>query len=126
MADDGKSDAGDVVFLHRATDDGQGVKVVRARDGKVELGEVRPLEDGKPVTGDIVTLKPRAEQPRLCDVKVEYASTDAAAPRKPDSGKPAQVASARYRENWEAIFSADARGAAPSDKSAIGRKGLPN
>lgn len=100
MSDDPSQD---VVFLHSATDDGDGVRVVRARQGRVEVGEVRPLADGKPVTGEVVTLKPRTDAPRVCDVKVEYAP-EAAAPATDTLKGPAQVASARYRNNWDAIF----------------------
>src|SRR5512140_280852 len=66
----------DVVYLHSPTEDGDGVRVVRARQGKVEVGEVRPLAEGKPVSGEIVTLRPRDGVPRVCDVKVEYAPAE--------------------------------------------------
>ena len=97
----------DVVVLQGPTEDGGGIRVIRAREArdggeKVEIGEVRPLRDGQSVTGEVVSLHPRAagEQggPRVCDVKVLYDS-------RARSG-PAQVATNAYRESWDAIFGA--------------------
>lgn len=89
----------DVALLHSPTEDGKGIRILRARGEGIELGEVRPLEEGKPVHGEIVTLKPRegSADPRVCDVEVHYSA------RRP-AGRPAQVASDRYRENWAQIF----------------------
>ena len=92
-----KEQGGDVVLLHSPTEDGGGVRVVRARKGQLEVGEVRPIAEGKPVTtGEIVTLTPRPETPRVCDVQVEHAVA-------PKAG-PVQVATDAYRDNWEATF----------------------
>ena len=97
--------AQDVVYLHSPTEDGDGVRVLRARHGKVEVGEVRPIAEGKPLSGEIVTLRPRDDAPRVCDVKVEYTPEPAA--RAEGATGPAQVATAKYRDNWEAIFGAE-------------------
>lgn len=95
-------DAFDVVMMHGATADGQGARVLRARPGRVDAGEVRPLQDGRPLTasGEIVRLEPRADAPAVYDVKVEHA---VGAPGRPASG-PAQVATRAYRESWERTF----------------------
>jgi hypothetical protein len=99
----------DVVLLHSPTDDGKGMRVIRARDGLIEAGEVRPLEEGKAITGDVVQLKPRERAPHLCDVSVAYSVPKSAAPaaeanpRTPHK-KPAQVANATYRDSWDRIF----------------------
>jgi hypothetical protein len=87
----------DVVLLNGPTEDGGGVQVVRAREGKVEIGEVRPLVHGKPITGEVVTLTPRPDTPRVCDVQVQIS------PPTARSG-PAQIATATYRNNWDATF----------------------
>ena len=99
MADD-PHDRSDVVLLTGPTDDGEGIKVVRARDARIEAGEVRPLKDGKPLgTGEIVKLAPRAASPRLCDVEVlTKLGPD------PRGAGPPQVATTAYRESWERIF----------------------
>jgi hypothetical protein len=89
----------DAVFLHSPTDDGKGVNVIRARNGAFEVGELRPLEEGKPLHSEIVTLNPRADAPRICDVEVTYAP-----PTTAKITKPAQVATDVYRASWERIF----------------------
>ncbi len=94
--------AQDVVLLHEPTDDGHGVRVLRAREGRIEAGVVRPLEEGKPITqGEVVKLTPRPGAPALCDVEVQYAPQ---AP--PPRGKPVQVATKAYRDAWDRIFDA--------------------
>ena len=100
----------DIVFLHSPTEDGDGMRVVRARNGTLETGEVRAVAEGKPLRGEIVSLRPREGSPRVCDVKVEYSPappspTERAGDGQSEAGKgPAQVATERYRDNWEAIF----------------------
>ena len=104
--------ARDVAFLHSPTEDGKGVRIVRAREGGIQIGEVRALEEGQPIQGEVVTLTPREGSPRLCDVDVQYAPP-------PRSGGPAQVASASYRANWGAIFDSGDDDAPSSRPSAL-------
>lgn len=110
MADDGKreQEAGDVVLLGGPTDDGEGVRVLRAREERVELGEVRPMKEGKPIgAGEVVKLVPRAQSPRVCDVEVlakVSAPASASASATPARVGPAQVATHEYRESWDRIF----------------------
>lgn len=110
------SESADVVLLHSPTEDGKGVRVLRAREGRVEAGEIRPVEAGRPLHGDIVKLKPREKTPQICDVEVTYAhprpeGAPAVAPQRTHSG-PAKVASPAYRSSWDRIF-----GDADSDPS---------
>lgn len=95
----------DVVMLHGKTDDGQGARVLRARPGRLEAGEVRPLRDGKPLSnGEVVSLSRRQDAPALYDVKVEHVvDSPGAGPAQKSTG-PAQVATRAYRESWERIF----------------------
>ncbi len=104
------AEAADVVVVHSATEDGEGARVVRLKGDSIEVGEVRPLEDGKPIVGEVVRLKPRPEQQRVCDVEVLVPRK--AAPAKARKG-PAQVASGEYRDNWALIFGA------PKDKGQL-------
>ncbi|MEZ4221646.1 MAG: hypothetical protein R3B13_12015 [Polyangiaceae bacterium] len=91
----------DVVIVGGRSADGSGTNVLRLREGRVEAGQLRQLEQGKPIVGEVVSLTPRAEQPNVCDVKVEYAPPVAASESRKG---PAQVATASYRDNWDAIW----------------------
>jgi hypothetical protein len=105
MADDPHHPFGgpDVVLLTGPTEDHEGIRVVRARDERIEAGEVRPLKDGKPLSGgEIVRLAPRDGAPRVCDVEV----LAKVGPEVRGSGPP-QVATSAYRESWERIFGAE-------------------
>ncbi len=95
----------DVVLVQGATGDGQGTRVLRARPGQLEAGEVRPLREGQPLApgGEVVRLVERSGSPLVYDVKVDYASPG---PRTRTPGGPAQVASPAYRDSWERTFAA--------------------
>lgn len=94
-------DHDDVALIHGRTEDGKGLRILRKRQDRIEVGAVMPLVPGRPIVGEVVRLEPREECPLLCDVHVEYSP-----PREPrgTSAGPAQVASDSYRENWEQIF----------------------
>ncbi|UQA58007.1 hypothetical protein [Polyangium aurulentum] len=102
----------DVVMIHSPTDEGDGYNVLRMRESAIEVGQIRSLREGAPVHGDVVKLVPRKEHERLFDVEVLVEG-----PKKPEieaRGRtgPAQVATDRYRANWDAIFGGSkARGA---------------
>jgi hypothetical protein len=94
----------DVVMIHSPTDEGDGYNVLRLRESAVEVGQIRSLREGAPVHGEVVKLVPRTEHERLFDVEVLVEG-----PKKPEAearGRtgPAQVATDRYRANWDAIF----------------------
>jgi len=108
VSDDAKPPI-DVVIGVGATDDGDGVKVVRLRDARpdeatetrthvMELGEVRRMQSERvlPAGGEIVKLAPREDG--AFDVEVVV-------PRL--TSGPAQVATPAYRANWAATFSDD-------------------
>lgn len=102
----GERDSEDVALIHGKTPDGEGLKILRRREDRLELGAVHPLKEGMPITGEVVTLTPRPHFPLLCDVKTELAAPkpQADVPAAPRHG-PAQVATDRYRENWDRIWS---------------------
>ncbi|MCL2723158.1 MAG: hypothetical protein FWD69_01855 [Polyangiaceae bacterium] len=119
MSDDGKSSNGDssapskpesskpskpsedVVVLGPPTSDGQGVHVLRARNEQLEAGELRTLRDGQPIVGEILSLEPRKDQPRVCDVRESWPATRQASPSHKG---PARVATTAYRAGWDEIF----------------------
>lgn len=108
--DETKKSATDVVLLGPPTPDGEGVHVLRAREERVEAGELRALKEGKPITGEIVSLEPRKENPQVCDVKSSYRPPAAAGKKK----GPAQVATEQYRENWDEVFGSSSKTASKS------------
>lgn len=103
------SERKDVVIAAGPTADRKGAVVLRAREGRVELGEMRPLEEGKPIHGELVRLRARA--PRIFEVEETIPLGSGTLEAK--AGRPAQVSNDRYRANWEAIYGAKS-GAKPN------------
>lgn len=101
--------AKDVVLLGPRTADGAGVHVIRARHERIEAGELRAIQEGKPITGEIVTLAPRKDNPRVCDVKDSYQP-----PAMMSHKGQAKIATDAYRAGWDSIFGDD--GAKKSSK----------
>jgi len=95
----------DIALIHGKTADGEGLRIIRRREDRIELGAVRPLKEGAPIAGEVVSLTPRPEFPLLCDVKVHCSAPVARGDvaEAPRHG-PAQVATDQYRENWDRIW----------------------
>ncbi len=100
--------AGDVALV--VAKDADGVHILRRRseDAPLEAGLLRPMREGKPIVGEVVSLTQRQDLPMLYDVKSEFgAGADGAADtddvRSPGDG-PAQVASDAYRKGWDAVW----------------------
>ncbi|MGB5368683.1 MAG: hypothetical protein WBM75_11100 [Polyangiales bacterium] len=87
----------DLMLVYSKSNDGNGYNVLRRRGDGIEAGRVRPLDEGKPLHGEVVSLKARSESPVLFDVEVHH---DARA----STGRPAKVASERYRQGWDSIW----------------------
>ena len=105
----------DVALIHGVTPDREGFKIIRARGDCLELGAVRPLREGVPITGEVVTLRPRPGFPALCDVETHFKSAVEASERDEPAlasavqrTGPAQVATDEYRRNWDAIWNRSA------------------
>ena len=64
---------------------------------RVNRGTPSGNDDGKPIHGEVVSLKPRNESAALFDVEVQH---DA----RTSTGRPAKVASEQYRKGWESIW----------------------
>ena len=98
----------DVALIHGRTADGEGLRILRQREQRLELGEIRPLKEGRPIQGEVVASlsKPRPDFPLLCDVSVALPAREAPgdAPRRARKSGPAQVATDSYRENWDVVF----------------------
>lgn len=93
----------DVVLVHGRTEDGEGLSVLRKRGETILAGEVRPMREGQPITGDVVRLRPRENAPMLADVEVVHAHPTAVK-TEDTRGGPAQVSTPAYRAGWSAIF----------------------
>ena len=95
------------MLLHSPTEDGKGISVLRAREDTVEAGVLRPLEEGKPVAGEVVKLTRRPECPILFDAETEVrvgAQETAPADSASRRSGPAQVATETYRKGWDAVW----------------------
>lgn len=91
----------DLLYVHSRCEAGEGFNVVRQRQDRVEIGELREVREGKPVMGEVVRLSQREGQERLFDVEVLYDGTKPALRR---GAGPARISSNAYRDNWDTIF----------------------
>jgi len=87
----------DMVLVYGRSDDGKGYDVLRQRGAEIEAGRMRPLDDGKPIHGEIVRLKPREDSEVLFDVEVHHDG-------RSSTGRPAKVATDEYRKGWDSIW----------------------
>ncbi len=97
-ADDSSSPSEDVVMVQGETPAGDGYRVIRSRENRLELAEIRHLRQGQAIQGEVVRLHPREQEERIFDVEVVLDAP------KPKLGRPAQVATAAYREHYDATF----------------------
>ena len=107
-----KKAAHDVVLIGSRTEDGQGVRALRSRPGRVELAELRPAKEGQPLNaGELVSLRQRKEHPALWDVDVQYNGREDSNTAYGDSSHagPPRVATDRYRRNWDSVFGGPSR-----------------
>ncbi len=70
---------------------------------------MQPLEEGKPITGEVISLEQRKDVPFLFDVTTEID----VAPARTNAG-PAQVATDSYRRGWDAIWGGGTRSNRPN------------
>ena len=93
--EEGKADR---LFVYSRTER-ETYRVLRSRDDRIEMGELGNLRDGQPIQGEVVKLSPIEGRDNLYDVEVLHEG-----PKGRAGGRPAQVANAEYRRNWDAIF----------------------
>jgi len=103
----------DIAILNGPTDDGQGARVVRIREGEVSAGEIRPVREGESINqSEVVRLKPLDREQRVCEVEVlhEPGGENADKPKgkaprqRSQTPGPVRVSNPTYRKNWSAIF----------------------
>jgi hypothetical protein len=112
----------DVLFVHSPAEAGEGYRVIRKREDVLEVGEIRPVQEGKPIHGDLVKLKPRKEHERFFDVEVLASREEMGGKASLGHHGPAQVATEAYRSNWDSIFGGGFEGGSSDD----GEPELPN
>lgn len=88
----------DTLLVGAVSDDGKRALVLRKKGEELSVGELGPLEEGKPITGEVVSLSQREEHPALFDVKTEYA------PKQRDGVGPARVSNQSYRDGWDTLW----------------------
>lgn len=79
-----------------------GYRVLRQKRDRVEVGELRNLQEGKPFNGEIVRLHPTEQHDRVFECETLHEPD----PARGTAAGPAQVANASYRRNWDQIFGA--------------------
>jgi hypothetical protein len=104
----------DLALVFGPTADGEGFNVLRRRAGSaaIEAATVRPLREGRAITGEVVHLEQRKEAPFLfdCETDEELSTvTPAAANSARVAAGPPQVATDEYRRGWDAIWGSRAR-----------------
>jgi hypothetical protein len=104
--------SGDVALVFGK--DVNGVHILRRRDenSPLETGLLQPLVEGRPISGELISMKRREDMPFLFDVKSELpgAGTDTETDTKARSSHgPSQVATESYRKGWDAIWGGRAK-----------------
>ena len=102
-----------LVFGRSEDESGEALHVLRRRaaTGNVEAGTVRPLREGRAITGEVVSLAPREDSPLLFDCETDRELSSAPALEAAGNGPP-QVATNEYRRGWDAIWGRRGRPAA--------------
>ena len=106
--------AGDIALVLGKDADGLHILRRRSQEAPIEAGLLRPMREGKPIVGEVVSLSQRQDFPMVFDVKTEFRSDGGELPAEPESGAgagnramldgPAQVASDAYRRGWDAVW----------------------
>jgi hypothetical protein len=103
----------DLAMVFGPSEDGEGFRMMRRRAGTdvVDVGTIRPLQEGRNISGEVVSLAPRPEAPFLFDCETDHELSTPREQAQPLSGPP-QVATEEYRRGWDAIWGSRGRGRA--------------
>jgi hypothetical protein len=103
----------DLALVFGPSADGEGFNVLRRRAGSaaIEAATVRPLREGRAITGEVVHLEQRKEAPFLfdCETDEELSTVTGVDRGDQHSAGPPQVATDEYRRGWDAIWGSRAR-----------------
>jgi hypothetical protein len=104
---------GDVAIVCGKDEHGLHILRRRSEDGPVEAAVARPLTEGRPITGEVISMRQREDLPFLFDVTSEMDASGKPVASTEGSARPPKVASNSYRKGWDAIWGArGARGPA--------------
>src|SRR6187549_3854071 len=101
------STIGDVAVVWGRNENGIYILRRRTEEAPVEAGLLQPLVEGRPISGEVISMRRRGDMPFLFDVRTEVAAPQATEPTTTSHG-PSQVATESYRKGWDAIWGADA------------------
>jgi hypothetical protein len=109
----------DIALLHGPTEDGEGTRLLRLKEGTLYAGEVRPVREGQNIAQhELVRLKPLSGAAPLCEVETVHTPTappaSKPAPAERTRGGPPRVSNNTYRKNWNAVFGAAAKKPRPT------------
>jgi hypothetical protein len=100
------SASGDVAMVCGRNENGLYILRRRTEEAPVEAGLLQPLVEGRPINGEVISMRRRGDVPFLFDVRTEVAAPEATEPNTTSHG-PSQVATESYRRGWDAIWGAD-------------------
>jgi hypothetical protein len=99
------STIGDIAVVWGRNENGLYILRRRTEEAPVEAGLLQPLVEGKPISGEVISMRRRGDMPFLFDVKTEVAAPAAIEPEpSTTSHGPSQVATESYRRGWDAIW----------------------
>jgi hypothetical protein len=95
---------GDVALVFGKDERGLHILRRRSEDAPVEAGVMEPLAEGRPITGEVVSLKQRKDMPFLFDVKTVLEGQESVDAGDSEAAGPSRVATDSYRKGWDAIW----------------------
>lgn len=93
----------DQLYVHSQSEHG-GYRVLRSREDRVEVGELRSVREGQAIVGELVKLTPTEEHDAVFDVEVLMEAPQPKASPKRSHAGPARVASNAFRSGWDRVF----------------------
>jgi hypothetical protein len=106
---------GDVAIVCGKDENGVHILRRRSEDAPLEAGIAQPLAEGKPITGEVISMRARKDLPFLFDVTTEVDGPARTSAEPGTTDGPAQVATDSYRKGWDAIFGRKRRGPSARD-----------
>jgi len=113
------STIGDIAVVWGRNENGLYILRRRTEEAPLEAGLLHPLVEGRPINGEVISMRRRGDLPFLFDVRTEVAApepTDQPTEPSPSGHGPSQVATESYRRGWDAIWGSEP-GAGPARRN---------